>query len=161
VARRVHAAHARRLLALTPDSLGGGARRDATGTRRRLRALIAMGHPAVSLACRLEAPPRVVWNIVRGTTASVTPAMHAAVRDLYDQIWDLRPPERTRAERRAAAAARTRAARNGWPTPMGLDDERIDDPGYDPRTGWRPGTGVGVAAVPAAVSAASGTGQTP
>jgi hypothetical protein len=78
-AGRVHAVHARRLLTITPDSLGGGgARRDGTGTRRRLRALIAMGHPAVSLAGRLEVPPRVVWSIVRGTTATVTPAMHAA-----------------------------------------------------------------------------------
>jgi hypothetical protein len=119
---RVHAEQAGRLLAITPVSLAGG-RRDATGARRRLRALIAMGHPAVSLACRLEVPPQLVWNIVRGSTVTVTPALHAAVCDLYEQIWDLRPPERTRAERRAAAAARTRAARNGWPTPMGLDDQ--------------------------------------
>jgi hypothetical protein len=142
---RVRADHAQRLLVITADSLVEG-RRDATGTRRRLRALTAVGHPAVSLACRLDVPSRVVWDIVRGRAASVTPAMHAAVRDLYDQIWDLRPPERTRADRRAAAAARTRAARHGWPAPMGLDDDRIDDPSYDPRTGWRPGTGVGVAA---------------
>ena len=28
---------------------------------------------------------------------------------------------------------------------MGLDDERIDDPGYRPRAKWRPATGTGVA----------------
>jgi hypothetical protein len=119
-----------------------------------------VGHPAVGLACRLDVPSRVVWDIARGRTASVTPAIHAAVCDLYDQIWDLRPSERTRAERRAAAAARTRAARHGWSAPMGLDDDRIDDPRYDPRTGWRPGTGVGVAAFPA-VSTRPGRGERP
>jgi len=47
-------------------------RRDAAGTRRRLQALIAIGHPAASLARASGIPPRVVWGIIRGTTATVT-----------------------------------------------------------------------------------------
>ena len=142
---RVHAAHARRLLAVTPGALRQtSARRDAVGARRRLRALTAMGHPAVSLARRLDVPPSAVRAVISGQAATVTASMHVAVCALYEQIWDLRPFERTPAERRAAAAARTRAARHGWPPPMGLDDDRIDDPGYQPRTGWHPGTGVGI-----------------
>jgi len=142
---RVHAVHARRLLAVTPGALRqASARRDATGARRRLRALTAMGHPAVSLARRLEVPPSAVRAVIGGRAATVTAAMDVAVCELYEQIWDLRPFERTPAERRAAAAARTRAARHGWPPPMGLDDDRIDDPGYQPRTRWHPATGVGI-----------------
>ena len=143
-ATRIHASHARRLLAVTPGALQqASARRDATGARRRLRALTAMGHPAVSLARRLHVPPSAVRAVIGGQAATVTVAMHVAVCELYDQIWDLRPFERTPAERRAAAAARTRAARHGWPPPMGLDDDRIDDPGYQPRTRWHPATGTG------------------
>jgi hypothetical protein len=142
---RVHAAHARRLLAVTAGALRqAAARRDAVGARWRLRALTAMGHPAVSLARRLDVPPSAVRAVIGGQAATVTAAMHVAVCELYEQIWDLRPFERTPAERRAAAAARTRAARHGWPPPMGLDDDRIDDPGYQPRTRWHRATSVGI-----------------
>jgi len=142
-ATRIHAAHVRRLLAVTPGALQqASARRDATGARRRVRALTAMGHPAVSLARRLHVPPSAVRAVIGSRAATVTVAMHVAVCELYEQIWDMRPFERTPAERRAVAAARTRAARHGWPLPMGLDDDRIDDPGYQPRTRWHPGTGI-------------------
>jgi hypothetical protein len=144
---RVHAAHARRLLAVTPGTLRQTSpRRDATGARRRLRALTAMGHPAVSLARRLDVPPSAVRALIGGQATTVTAAMHVAVCELYEQIWDQQPFERTPAARRAVAAARFRAARHGWPPPMGLDDDRIDDPSYQPRTRWHPATGTGTAA---------------
>jgi hypothetical protein len=139
---RIRAMPAQRLLAVTPAMVEQHAiRRDATGTGRRLQALIALGYPAASLARRLEIDPRRVTCVVRGTTATVTSRLHAAVRDLYDQLWDMRPPEQTLAERKAAAAARALAASKGWPTPAGLDDDLIDDPVYRPRTQWRPATG--------------------
>jgi hypothetical protein len=139
---RVRTAAAQRLLAVTPAMVEQRAvRRDATGTRRRLQALIAVGYPAASLAHRLELDPRRVKCVVRGTTVTVTSSMNAAVRALYDQLWDEYPPERTPTECKAAAAARALAAGNDWPTPAGLDDDRIDDPAYRPRTQWRPATG--------------------
>jgi hypothetical protein len=119
------------------------ARRDATGTRRRLQALIAVGHPPTTLAHRLGVATRVVARIIRGTTATVSPGLHVAVCDLYDRLWDVAPPERTLTERRAAAAARALAAGHGWPAPMGLDDNRIDDLAYRPRAQWRPVAGSG------------------
>jgi hypothetical protein len=135
---RMHAGEAGRLLAVTRTAAGLAAtRRDAAGTRLRLRALVAVGHPAVSLAAGAGLTPRAVWDIVRGTTGTVSPAVHAAVVALYDRMWDQLPEERTAAQRRAVSAARGRAARNGWPPPMGLDDERIDDPRYRPRAQWR------------------------
>jgi hypothetical protein len=135
---RISAAAAQRLLAVTPAMVARvAARQDATGTRRRLQALIAIGHPSATLAHRLGTAPRAVMRIVRGTTATVSWDLHTAVCDLYDRLWDAAPPERTLAERKAAAAARALAASNGWPTPMGLDDGRIDDPAYRPRSQWR------------------------
>jgi plasmid maintenance system antidote protein VapI len=149
VAGRIRAAHAERLLAVTGAAVRDtAARRDAAGARRRLRALIAMGHPAVSLARMLDVSPRVVWGIVRGTTATVSRDMHDGVSVLYEKTWNLRPYERSGAERRAAGAARRRAAVQGWPPPMGLDDDQIDDPAYRPRAHWRPATGSGTARPP-------------
>jgi transcriptional regulator with XRE-family HTH domain len=136
---RVSAVAAQRLLAVTPATLEQAAvRRDATGARRRLQALIAVGHPPAALAHRLGIATRAVTRIVRGTAATVSPDLHAAVCELYDRLWDVAAPERTLTERKAAAAARALAAGHGWPTPMGLDDSRIDDPAYRPRAHWRP-----------------------
>ena len=141
---RIRTQHAERLLAVTAAAIADAAgRRDAAGARRRLRALIAMGHPAASLARYLGTPPRTVWDLARGRTITVTQDLHAAVCVLYEQMWDLCPPERTGAQRRAATAARSRAARNGWPTPMGVDDGLIDDPAYQSRAQWHPATGTG------------------
>lgn len=156
VPARIRAAHAERLLAVTGAAVrDAAARRDAAGARRRLRALIAMGHPAVSLARMLDVSPRVIWGIVRGTTATVSRDMHAGVSVLYEKTWNLRPLERSGAEQRAAGAARRRAALQGWPAPMGLDDDQIDDPAYRPRAQWRPAIGTGAVPVPARPACAS------
>jgi DNA-binding CsgD family transcriptional regulator len=142
---RIRAGAARRLLAVTPATVEQAApRRDATGTRRRLQALIAVGYPTAWLAHRLDVTPRTITGIISGTTATVTPGLHTAVTGLYNHLWDTCPPEDTAAERNAAAAARALAAHRGWPTPMGLDDDRIDDPAYRPRTHWKPTVGAAV-----------------
>ena len=156
---RVRAELAVRLLAVTPELLGNAAlRRDACGSRRRLQALIAIGHPGASLARYLGVPSPVVWSLIRGTTTTVSANLENSVRSLYDRIWDLRPAECTAAECRAAAAARTRAAQRGWPTPMGPDDDRIDDPDYRPRSRWQPASGVGVTDAHAGQAAAPAPG---
>lgn len=147
---RMRAGEARRLLAVTPGAATrAAARRDAAGTRLRLRALTAVGYPAVSLAAHARVAPGTIRDLVSGHSRTVSLSLHAAVATLYDEMWDQPPPERTGAQRRAAAAARARAARNGWPPPMGLDDDQIDDPGYRPRTRWRPVTGGCAASLPA------------
>jgi lambda repressor-like predicted transcriptional regulator len=137
--RRMRAGEARRLLAVTPRAAArAGARRDATGTRLRLRALTATGYPAAGLAARAGVAPSTIRDLLSGHTRTVTPVLHRAVAALYDDLWDQPPPASTGAQRRAAAAALHRAAANGWPPPMGLDDDLIDDPGYRPRSHWRP-----------------------
>jgi Bacterial regulatory proteins, lacI family len=144
-AERVRAATAERMFAVTTVTVTGVAsRRYSTGTRRRLRALIAVGHSGASLARWAGLSPLCVAGIVRGHTATVTPATYAAVCGLYRQLWDQPPAERTPAERHAARVARRRAEGHGWPPPMGLDDNRIDDPAYRPRTRWRPAAGTSV-----------------
>ena len=54
-------------------------------------------------------------------------------------------PERTRAERGAATAARRRAIAGNWCAGAGLDDDDLDTPGYRPKNNWKPATGTGTA----------------
>jgi len=120
-------------------------RLDAGGTRLRLRALHVMGHGSARIARALGAREMTIRRLTRGDASSVSPQLRDAVADLYDAWWDKRAPERTRAERAAATLARRRAAAGNWCAAAALDDDRLDTPGYRPRSRWRPATGTGVA----------------
>jgi plasmid maintenance system antidote protein VapI len=121
------------------------ARVDAGGTRLRLRALHVMGHGSARIARALGAREMTIGSLVRGDAQTVSAALRDAVADLYDSWWDKRAPERTRAERTAATAARRRASAGNWCAGAGLDDDELDTPGYKPKSKWKPATGTGVA----------------
>ena len=120
------------------------ARLDAGGTRLRLRALHVMGHGSARIARALSVREDTIQRLVRGDARTVSPQLRDAVADLYD-AWDKRAPERTRAERAAAARARRRAAAGNWCAAAALNDNQLDTPGYRPRAGYRPATGTGIA----------------
>jgi transcriptional regulator with XRE-family HTH domain len=122
------------------------ARVDAGGSRLRLRALHVMGHGSARIARALGVRPSAVQQLVRGNAANVSPHLRDAITSLYDAWWDKRAPERDRAERAAATAARRRAIAGNWCAGAGLDDDLLDTPGYRPSQGWKPATGTGVAA---------------
>ena len=122
------------------------ARVDAGGTRLRLRALHVMGHGSARIARALGAREMTIRTITRGDAATVSTTLRDAVADLYDAWWDKRAPERTRAERTAATAARRRAIAGNWCPGAGLDDDELDTPGYRPKSSWKPATGTGTAA---------------
>src|SRR5436190_22693928 len=113
----------------------------------RMRALIAMGHSTerISRALGHGISARAVRRIARGDTTEIPPALRVRIGRLYEHWWDLVPPERTAAERDAATAARRWARRRRWCTGTGLDDDELDQPGYEPHCAWRPATGTGVA----------------
>ena len=121
-------------------------RLDAGGTRLRLRALHVMGHGSARIARALGVREETVGRLVRGDARTISPPLRDAVAALYDAWWDKRAPERTRAERAAAARARRRAAAGNWCAGAALNDDQLDLPGYRPRAGYRPATGTGVAA---------------
>lgn len=81
----------------------------------------------------------------RSIAAAASPRLRDAVTGLYDAWWDKRAPERTRAERGAATAARRRAIAGNWCAGAGLDDDDLDTPGYRPASNWKPATGTGIA----------------
>ena len=121
------------------------ARLDAGGTRLRLRALHVMGHGSARISRALGVREETIQRLVRGDARTISPPLRDAIADLYDAWWDKRAPERTRAERAAAARARRRAIAGNWCAGAALDDDQLDVPGYRPRTGYRPATGTGVA----------------
>ena len=126
-------------------SIMSRARVDAGGTRLRLRALHVMGHGSARIARAIGAREMTIRALTRGDTTAISPQLRDTIADLYDSWWDKRAPERTRAERAAATAARRRAEAGNWCAPVALDDDQLDIPGYRPRSRWRPATGTGVA----------------
>ena len=114
---------------------------DATGTRRRLRALMRNGWSLGVLSARLGCTRQVLRTKLhdreRATAATVT-----AVRALYDELWDQAPPEGTKSGKRAATMARRYAQERGWPPPAAWDDDEIDDPSARPADGWERREGV-------------------
>jgi len=121
------------------------ARLDAGGTRLRLRALHVMGHGSARISRALGVREKTIQRLVRGDARTISPPLRDAIADLYDAWWDKRAPERTRAERAAAARARRRAIAGNWCAGAALDDDQLDTPGYRSRTGYRPATGTSIA----------------
>ncbi len=121
------------------------ARVDAGGTRLRLRALYVMGHGPARIARALGVRETAISELVRGNARTVSPKLRDKVITLYDAWWDKRAPERTRAERGTATAARKRAIAGNWCAAAALDDDQLDVPGYRHSQGWKPATGTGVA----------------
>lgn len=101
---------------LTPRSLV-----DATGTRRRLRALQAIGWPHHIIAERLSVDVSLPGKWATGRR--VMQANAARVAALYDELSMSAGP---------CGRSRAAATRNGWPSPLAWDDETIDDPAAQP-----------------------------
>ena len=105
-----------------------------------------MGHGSARIARAAGASEQAIQRLARGDAKTVSPQLRDMVAAVYDAWWDKRAPERTRAERAAASAARRRAIRGNWCAGAGLDDDELDTPGYRPAYGWRPARGTSIAA---------------
>jgi hypothetical protein len=141
---KVQAGVARRLLAVDEDDIRS-MHPSAGGTMWRLRALVAMGHSCSRMAAATGITPATLRRIVRGEAVTITPDRQQLVITLFDTWWDKTPPRHTRQEKLAVASALRRAALHGWPCPAGLDEDALDQPGYQPHCGWLPATGTGAA----------------
>ncbi len=97
---------------------------DATGTRRRISALVALGYPLPTLAAQLR---RRTDSLTRTLTAHhVTTATARAVDDLYDQLSGTPAPDSS-----ATRNAREFPRKHSWAPPLAWDD--IDtDPAPNP-----------------------------
>lgn len=117
---------AEKLLAVTVPPPGtvvpavrGGDTVDATGTVRRLRALVAFGYDQAELCERLGWPTGTVHRIVTGRSELVTARSHRETAALFAEL-QLVPG--------TSGRARAKGERSRWALPLQWDEETIDDP---------------------------------
>lgn len=131
ISKRIKAENAAAILAVhpTPALLPPGALVDATGTRRRLQALVADGWPQRTIAARIGKGERGISYLIRGNLVQRQTA--DAVAAVYKELEHEDPME-CGASAYASNRARERARAEGWPGRSAWDSD-IDDPGADPR----------------------------
>lgn len=130
-APRIQRSAAERILAIHPDPvLYAHPNRplDATGTRRRLQALVRIGYTQTYLAGRLGIQIHNIHPLMHGETM-VNARTARRVRAIYDELWATPQtgPDATRAT--------NLAIKHGWVSPLAWDDEDIDRPKASPRGG--------------------------
>lgn len=135
---------ARALLAVQPAGINPP-RAAANGPMWRLRSLIAMGHATGRITAALAAPAHLIEPLIRGDRATIPTTLAGDIGRLFEAWWDKQPPQHTPADKAAASKARHRAARNNWPCPAALDEDELDQPGYQPTARWRSARGTGIA----------------
>lgn len=109
---------------------------DATGTRRRLQALAALGWGTMTLAAMTGIHPRYLPDLRAGRVERVTPQTAVKVREAYSRLCMKVPTAGTPQSR---GQTRARARRNGWAGPLAWDN--IDDPNEAPvGMDWSPRT---------------------
>jgi hypothetical protein len=101
--------------------------RDATGTRRRLRALVALGWTQDQLGGRLGMSRSVVSELILGRTyPQVEQATAGRVTAVYEHLSGTPGP---------SEPARARARQAGYAPPCAWDEHTIDDPAAGPDYG--------------------------
>lgn len=134
--RRVRHHIADAILAVTPAAARAGKGcLDATGTQRRLQALVAIGWPQAVLARKLGKEPSNFRQLMH--QPYVWPVTRDQVSALYDELWNEPPAELPGRAGADVRAARALATAKGWPPPLAWDDDLIDDPAASPADGWR------------------------
>jgi hypothetical protein len=130
--KRVRRATAEKILAVKADleHLGGKAVVDATGTRRRLQALVASGWSQSKLGLAMGMSPQNFSAMFKRDRVHADTARE--IRALYDRLWNTAPPEEEWRDKIAANRSRNYAAARGWARPMAWDDDTIDDPNATP-----------------------------
>ncbi|MGP9528174.1 hypothetical protein [Glutamicibacter sp. AOP5-A2-18] len=129
---RVLTSTAEKILAVKPsmDIMSAGRPIDATGTRRRVQALVTLGWSVSSLAVRLGVSPSNFHVLLQRDQVTVKTALK--VRELYTELWDKPNQASSWQDLSAATRARNYARFHGWLPPMAWDDDQIDDPAYSP-----------------------------
>ena len=117
-----------RILAISPAS---DMRRhgyvDATGSQRRLQALVAIGWTTREITHRMGGKDHgTVTDITSANNTTIRRATAERIKAIFDELWDQPGPSRISAQR---------AAKRGWLVPLAWDDDTIDDPAATPDLG--------------------------
>lgn len=141
--RRVLATAIRGLMAIpvpVAAPAGGSCYVPATGSRRRIHALEALGWPTRVIADRTGVSRDSLVRISTGRVSAVRAGTASAVEAAY-RWMEVRPP--TAEESPQASRVRAVAASRGWVPPLAWDDDvDLDDPAARPmpRSAWDPTT---------------------
>ncbi|WP_354643942.1 hypothetical protein [Kitasatospora camelliae] len=95
----------------------------ATGTSRRIRALMAIGHDIQAIGLAIGSDPAFVQRFAAGTQTTLRAFKAEQVADAYRRLVRSAGP---------SVSARRRAEREMWPGPMHWDGAAIDDPAAQP-----------------------------
>jgi transcriptional regulator with XRE-family HTH domain len=130
--KRVRWETAVRLLVVKADTatLAGGARVDALGTHRRLRALVATGWSQSKLAAKIGTEPTNFTPLMRRATVQAATARR--VSQVYDELWDTPPPNEHHRDKISVSRASGYAREHGWAPPAAWDADSLDDPNAAP-----------------------------
>lgn len=120
--KRINRENAERLLAVKPDIslLAAGALIPARGTHRRLQALVARGWSQAKLADALSRSRGNFGAMMKRDRVSV--ALHRAVADLFDELWDQVPPHEEWRDSIAYSRTVHYAEARRWLPPLAWDD---------------------------------------
>ncbi|MDT0608792.1 hypothetical protein [Streptomyces lancefieldiae] len=131
--RRCTPATAAKILAVTEANIVTG-RIDATGTVRRLQALVAIGWPLEQIGPHAGLSPENLHQLTKRERVLSSTARRVA--EAYELLRH-KKPTRNGVDKRSATRARNRAAANRWPTPAYWADRMdvIDDPDFEPLYG--------------------------
>lgn len=99
---------------------------DATGTRRRVEALMALGWSSNIIGQRAGVGPTNMTRLRNAPT--ITTAMATRIAQVYNDLSMTLPPVT-----QAVANVRNLARRRGYLPPLAWDDDAIDDPDASPR----------------------------
>lgn len=125
---RVTKPTAAKILAIQPrpESMAAGRPIDATGTRRRLQALMTLGYSKQELGRRLQVTPSNMTSLMKRDQVTASTARKSTA--LYDQLWNT-PRVGTDHRTRISISRTLRYAQtNGHLPPMAWDDDTIDNP---------------------------------
>lgn len=106
---------------------------DATGSQRRLQALVALGFSLNSLAEYAGYGRSYFKAVLAQDRIGIDRAR--AVTEVYERLWNQKPPTETGLQKQIVTKAKNMARKNGWVPPMAWDDDKIDDPNHTPPLG--------------------------
>jgi hypothetical protein len=129
--QRIRPHNASALLDIEPslDNLGSVVSVDATGTHRRLQALVAAGWPQARLASQLGMQPGNFSSMLKRSQVTVRTVRLAI--SVYEELWRADPRE-CGVDNQAYSRARNHAHANRWAPVGAWDDDTIDDPAATP-----------------------------
>lgn len=96
---------------------------DATGTVRRLQALVAYGYPRVALMARIGVQQSNGVHLFDTDTRHVLAVTARKVESMFAELQLVPGP---------SSRARGDGRRRGWPVPLQWDEDTIDDPYAEP-----------------------------